>query len=190
MVSINAKKTKSTTSDRSWRPILDYNKTEASPIAYGVGHVNPNNALDPGLVFDLNPENYLNYLCAHGYNDSLLRSFTILDKPYSCPQSFRMEDFNYPSILIPKLKGPSKNTRHLKNVGSPGTYNVSFKAPAGISISVQPTTLKFEKYGDEKKFEVTFNLVGNTTANQDYAFGELTWSDGTHSVRTPIVVNL
>ncbi|XP_044490015.1 subtilisin-like protease SBT5.4 [Mangifera indica] len=183
--------TTATPSDRNGRPILDYNRTEATPFAYGAGHVNPTNALDPGLVYDLNPENYLDYLCAHGYNDSLLRSFTISDKPYSCPLFFRMEDFNYPSIFIPKLNGPVKYTRYLKNVGTPGTYNVSVKAPAGVSISVQPATLQFDNYGDEKKFEVMFNVVGNITSDgKDYAFGELTWSDGTHSVRSPIVMKL
>lgn len=164
----------------------------ATPISYGAGLVNPNRALDPGLVYNLNPENYLNYLCAHGYNDSLLRSFTISDKPYKCPEFFRMEDFNYPSILIPKINGPILYSRHLKNVGSPGIYNVSFNAPPGISISVEPTSLKFDKYGDEKKFAVTFDLVPNFThaPGHDHVFGDLTWADGFHSVRSTIGVKV
>lgn len=83
-------------------------------------------------------------------------------------------------------------SRHLKNVGSPGIYNVSFNAPPGISISVEPTSLKFDKYGDEKKFAVTFDLVPNFThaPGHDHVFGDLTWSDGFHSVRSTIGVKV
>lgn len=49
-------------------PILDSTKVNlASPFDYGAGHVNPNNAIDPGLVYDTTIDDYLNFLCAWGY---------------------------------------------------------------------------------------------------------------------------
>lgn len=54
--------------DDNNRPIMDQSKEEATPFAYGAGHIQPEHAMDPGLVYDLNIADYLNFLCAHGYN--------------------------------------------------------------------------------------------------------------------------
>ncbi|KAK6158082.1 hypothetical protein DH2020_005396 [Rehmannia glutinosa] len=37
-------------------------------FAIGAGHVNPPNALDPGLVYDITPD-YITYLCGLGYTE-------------------------------------------------------------------------------------------------------------------------
>ncbi|KAJ0101656.1 hypothetical protein Patl1_03730 [Pistacia atlantica] len=172
--------------DANSNPIVYENdNSAANPFAYGAGLPNPNSALDPGLVYDLNAESYLNYLCAHGYNQSLIRAFTISEKPYSCPESFNVMDLNYPSIVLPYLNGSVELTRSLKNVGSPGTYNVTVNAPSGVSIVVEPSSLNFEKYGQEKKFVIRFSPRGS---EKGYRFGEMIWSDGMHNVRSPILV--
>ena len=33
----------------------------ATPLAFGSGHVNPERALDPGLIYDIIGEDYLKY---------------------------------------------------------------------------------------------------------------------------------
>ncbi|KAJ0925655.1 putative cucumisin [Helianthus annuus] len=42
-------------------------------LDYGAGHVNPNNAMDPGLFYDIQPHDYINYLCAMGYTPHEIR---------------------------------------------------------------------------------------------------------------------
>lgn len=168
------------------KPMLDSSKLKATPFAYGAGHVQPNRAMDPGLVYDLNEDDYLNYLCSRGYNESILNMFS--NKPHTCPKSSSVNGLNYPSIAVPRLgKEPVILTRKLKNVGSPGRYKVDVKAPAGVSVSVEPKSLQFKAIGEEKKFKVTLRpkVVGKPKV---YVFGELRWSDGKHIVRSPIAV--
>ncbi|GLT36768.1 hypothetical protein SLA2020_111250 [Shorea laevis] len=157
----------------------------ATPFAYGVGDVRPNRAMDPGLIYDLTVDDYLNYLCGRGYNTSLLKSFTT--KPYACPKSYSVTNFNYPSISLPELSGQVTVTRRVKNVGHPGTYSARIKSPVGVSVSVRPKTLTFRKMGEEKEFVVTFNSTSKVGSG-DFLFGQLVWSDGKHNVRSPIVI--
>ncbi|KAM7270220.1 hypothetical protein ACFE04_029434 [Oxalis oulophora] len=165
--------------------ILDSDKLSATPFTYGAGHVSPNSAMDPGLVYDMDTNDYLNFLCAHGYDSKTLKTFT--SKPYSCPTSVSLNDINYPSISIPLLNSTSVVTRRLKNVGRPGTYNASVVAPEGVSVSVVPETLKFEKVGQEIAFTVMFKTEKGAGTGY-FLSGWLTWSDGMHRVRSPITV--
>ncbi|XP_062079081.1 subtilisin-like protease SBT5.4 [Humulus lupulus] len=173
--------------DSNKGPLLDWNKKKASPFEYGSGHVQPNRAMDPGLVYDRTIEDYVDFLCAHGIDETLLEKFT--KKPYNkCPTSFNLANFNYPSIVVNNLSSQSVIiTRKVKNVGSPGTYKAYVRAPNGVSIYVKPTSLKFSKIGEEKKFEIILKpkVVGKP---KNYVFGQLKWSDGKHYVRSPIVV--
>ncbi|TYI67661.1 hypothetical protein E1A91_D08G033900v1 [Gossypium mustelinum] len=168
-------------------PMLDSSNKRATPFAYGSGHVRPNRAMDPGLVYDITVNDYFNFLCARGYNQSLLSLFS--DKPYACPKSYGVMDLNYPSISVSQLNGSMTVSRTVKNVGSArSTYKARVRSPAGVTVSVKPSTLKFEKIGEEKKFEVKFELNKSNAKSEDYVFGELLWSDGSHHVRSPIVV--
>lgn len=47
----------------------------ASHYAMGAGHVNLTRAMDPGLVYDLNEEQYARYVCT-SLGDGALRTFT------------------------------------------------------------------------------------------------------------------
>lgn len=169
-------------------PLLDSSTNKrATPFDYGSGHVQPNHAMNPGLVYDLSVDDYLNFLCYRGYNKSLVKIFS--GKPHSCPKSYSIEDFNYPSITISNLGNKTVTvTRRVKNVGTAGTYKVSVKKPAGVSVSVHPKTLEFKERGEEKTFEVSFESKRKGGKELDYVFGRLTWSDGKHFVRSPVVV--
>ncbi|GMI66304.1 AUXIN-INDUCED IN ROOT CULTURES 3 [Hibiscus trionum] len=177
--------TTATTWDSLNEPILNASNIEAGPFSYGAGHVQPNLAMDPGLVYDLATTDYLNFLCTLGYNETLISLFS--EGPYKCPKPIDLASFNYPSITIPNLAGSITVTRTVKNVGSPGTYRAQVRGPIGISVYVNPRKLKFEKVGEEKTFSVTLK-VKNDYAVKEYVFGELIWSDNVHYVRSPIVV--
>ncbi|GMI74108.1 hypothetical protein like AT5G59810 [Hibiscus trionum] len=172
--------------DNTGMPMVDADNKKATPFAYGSGHVRPNRAMDPGLVYDLAIEDYLNFLCARGYNQTSLRLFS--DKPFVCPKSFNLMDFNYPSIAVPELNGTVTVSRTVKNVGPPrSTYKARVRSPAGVTITVIPSKLRFKKCGEEKRFKVTIKS-NSDVKSQEYVFGELLWSDGKHNVRSPIAV--
>ncbi|XP_010942942.1 subtilisin-like protease SBT5.4 [Elaeis guineensis] len=178
--------TSARTQDNTLEPISNSTFQKADPFSYGSGHVRPNRAMDPGLVYDLTTNDYLNFLCSLGYNSTQIAGFN--GEPYSCPSKpLKIEDLNYPSIAISNLRGAVSLIRTVKNVGTPGTYKVRVMEPAGISVSVKPRKLKFDKVGEEKKFVVTLKAKSRDVAG-DYAFGKLVWSDGKHYVRTPIAV--
>ncbi|XP_050941570.1 subtilisin-like protease SBT5.4 [Cucumis melo] len=173
-------------------PILSTKQEKANEWAYGAGHVRPNKAADPGLVYDLSTEDYLNYLCALGYKIKQIKQFSN-DTSFVCSKSFKITDLNYPSISIPNLESDValKIKRRLKNVGSPGTYVVQVNAPLGVSVSVEPTSLKFTGIDEEKSFRVVLKSNVPNGFHPEYVFGKLEWSDGNnHRVRSPIVVKL
>ncbi|KAJ0102726.1 hypothetical protein Patl1_05928 [Pistacia atlantica] len=124
--------------DNSTHPIIDDNNVDATQFVY-------------------------DYICAYGYNESFLRAFTISEKTYSCPQVSNMANFNYPSVVVSYVNGSTSITQHHKNVGLLGIYKARVKAPAGFSVFIEPNSLKFEKYGKDKKFEAEFVGQGNVS---------------------------
>ncbi|KAJ1403411.1 Peptidase S8/S53 domain [Sesbania bispinosa] len=177
--------TTATTLDNEVEPLLNATDSQATPFSYGAGHVEPNRAMDPGLVYDTTMDDYVNLLCALGYNETQISMFT--EDPYQCHKNFSLLNLNYPSITVPNLSGSVTVTRTLKNVGSPATYIAHVQNPNGISISVEPNILKFKKVGEEKSFKVTLKVKQGKATN-NCVFGKLIWSDGKHYVRSPIVV--
>ncbi|KAI3774838.1 hypothetical protein L1987_49400 [Smallanthus sonchifolius] len=174
------------TRDNEAKPMTNASHIKATPFSYGAGHVQPNRAMDPGLVYDLTTTDYLDLLCALGYTKSQIEKFS--ETPYTCPsKNISLINFNYPSITVHNLNGSITVTRTVKNVGSPGTYMSQVFKPAGVSVRVQPKRLKFEKIGEEKTFKVKFKSKKGRAVG-DYVFGQLKWSDGKHNVRSPIVV--
>ncbi|RHN63365.1 putative tripeptidyl-peptidase II [Medicago truncatula] len=180
--------TTATTKNNIGGHVLDSSQEEATPNAYGAGHVRPNLAADPGLVYDLNITDYLNFLCGRGYNSSQLKLF--YGRSYTCPKSFNLIDFNYPAITVPDIKigQPLNVTRTVTNVGSPSKYRVLIQAPAELLVSVNPRRLNFKKKGEKREFKVTLTLKKGTTYKTDYVFGKLVWNDGKHQVGTPIAI--
>lgn len=169
---------------------MDSFKEKATPFDYGAGHIQPNRVVDPGLVYDLNITDYMNFLCARGYNSSMLRFF--YGKPYTCPKSFNLKDFNYPAITILDFKvGQSINvTRTLTNVGSPSTYTAQIQAPPEYVIYVEPKTLSFNQKGEKKEFRVTLTFKLQSKDKSDYVFGKLIWTNGkNYVVGIPIALN-
>ena len=141
----------------------------------GAGHVMPNNALDPGVVYDAGFTDWLNFICGT-QPGSFCSSYTAIDP----------SDLNQPSIAIGALAGAQTVSRRLTNVsGKVLTLSASVSGLNGIDVTVSPSTLTFG-IGETKEFEVSFV---NTAANvNSYNGGFLTWSGDGYSVRSPVVV--
>lgn len=141
---------------------------------------------DPGLVFDLEKTDYLNFLCSMGYNNTAITLLT--DSPTKCIKSRKfLSNMNLPSITIPELKQPLTVTRTVTNVGPiKSTYIVRVVAPVGISVTVEPTVLTFSENRKKMKFKVNFS--SKLRVQSRFSFGYLFWDDGLHEVRIPLAV--
>ena len=141
----------------------------------GAGHVKPNSAADPGLVFDSGFNDWLNFICGT-QPGPFCSAFTPIDP----------SNLNVASIAIGDLPGMQTVTRKVTNVGdATATYNASYTGMGGISVTVSPASLTLAK-GETGSFAVTFTRT--SAALNAYVGGQLTWTDGTHVVRIPMVV--
>lgn len=176
-----------TTQDNTGGPIQDaVTNKDATPFDLGSGFVQPNAAMDPGLVYDVTNDDYLRFLCVSGLESFEVQKFA--DDKFRCPEDpVKIEDLNLPSIGVADLKAPINVTRTLKNVGAPGTYHAHVQPPEGVTVSVEPATLDFKAEGEEKTFQVTLAPEGGKPPAK-LVHGQLTWSDGRHTVRSPITV--
>ncbi|GFP98517.1 subtilisin-like protease [Phtheirospermum japonicum] len=160
----------------------------ATPFEYGSGHVDPERASDPGLIYDISTQDYLDYLCSLKYNSSQVTLFA--GKYITCPAAshFRPGDLNYPSFSVIFSRNFTGTTykRAVTNVGiAVSTYSVKVIEPEGVSITVQPKALKFGKMGEKLSYNVTFKVQKGKGATSA-AFGSLEWVSGKYSVRSPI----
>ncbi|KAJ7563538.1 hypothetical protein O6H91_03G114400 [Diphasiastrum complanatum] len=171
--------------DNEEQPIYSGDLTTAGPFNYGAGHINPNAAADPGLLYDATPEDYVLFLCSLNYTSSSIAVLTGTN--FTCPQTPpTVTNFNYPSVAISALNGSLTVTRTVTNVGSnSSSYEVYVRAPTGISVEVQPSKLDFIKDGEKQSFQITFTALNQTSG---YKFGYFIWNDGTHLVKSSIVV--
>ncbi|XP_074567148.1 subtilisin-like protease [Curcuma longa] len=58
-----------TSPTRNENPINDEQHNKASFFDMGADNVNPSKAMDPGLVYDIKPDDYVRFLCELGYSD-------------------------------------------------------------------------------------------------------------------------
>jgi hypothetical protein len=143
----------------------------------GAGHVKPNSAADPGLVFDSGFADWLGFLCGTQLPTSFCADAGV---PVLDPSNL-----NVASIAIGDLAGVQTVTRKVTNVGkSAATYTSSVVGMTGIDVLVSPASLTLAK-GETKSFTVRFTRT--TAALNAYVGGQLTWTDGTHNVRIPLV---
>ena len=155
----------------------------ASRLAFsqGAGHVKPNAAADPGLVYDSGWGDWLAFLCGSSSVVTANTCSTLKGNGFKTDAS----DFNGASIAVGDLAGTQTVTRTVTNVGSTAaTYTASAEVP-GLDVQVTPSTLTLAP-GTTGTF--TVRLERTTAEFNAYTAGKLVWSDGTHTVRSPIVV--
>ncbi|XP_038681045.1 subtilisin-like protease SBT1.1 [Tripterygium wilfordii] len=183
------------TNDNRRKPIVDAASNEpATPFHFGSGHVNPEAANDPGLIYDITYDDYLNYLCSLNYNSSQV--FAVSRSNFTCQKNLALQpgDLNYPSFAV-NFRGKANNisvtyTRTVTNVGIPNSsYVLQLEEPNGVAVRVQPKVLKFEKLGQKLSYEVGFVGYERKTTIANASFGSLVWVSGKYAVRSPIAVS-
>eukprot|EP01018_Ginkgo_biloba_P040197 Gb_37580 [translate_table: standard] len=165
----------------------------STPYYHGAGHVDPQKALDPGLIYDMGIQDYLEFLCSLKYTPAQI--MIIAKRNFTCDSSkiTSPADLNYPSFSV--VFNPNlfvvKYTRTVTNVGPPGSkYNVTAVSTSDlITIQIEPQTLYFKAQNEKQKYSVTFTtkpLPPVVQGSNPSSFGSLTWTDGSHTVRSPI----
>ncbi|CAH9096593.1 unnamed protein product [Cuscuta europaea] len=179
------------TLDSRGAPITDFvagNSTSATPFVFGSGHVDPEKAVNPGLVYDISTQDYLNYLCGLNYDSTQIT--LVSRRKFTCPivKIPHPGDLNYPSFAVNFYGGNSSYSfkRVVTNVGTPrSVYAVYITEPAGVSVVVKPRVLKFKKLGEKMSYSVTFGRRGGVN---HHSFGSLVWKSTKYAVRSPIAV--
>ncbi|KAL4178827.1 hypothetical protein AMTRI_Chr13g117130 [Amborella trichopoda] len=170
----------------------------SSPLDYGAGHVDPNRAMVPGLVYDLTIQDHVDFLCSSNYSAKNIEIIT--RKPEKCGQKVtHAGNLNYPAIsaVFERVPGRAKMSTHfirtVTNVGDgPSVYKVTVKAPLGSVVSVEPGKLVFTKVKQRLSFVVRVEVraVKLVAGGSRVSTGYVTWTDGKHVVNSPIVVTL
>lgn len=163
----------------------------STPWAHGAGHVNPQKALSPGLVYDASVADYLAFLCSLDYSPDQIH--LIAKRPnVTCSRKFSDPgQLNYPSFsVVFGSKRVVRYTRTLSNVGDPGSvYDVAVTGPLSmVGIKVKPTKLVFGKAGERQRYTVTFvskKGVGKISSVRS-EFGSIVWSNEQHQVASPV----
>ncbi|KAL3738071.1 hypothetical protein ACJRO7_019579 [Eucalyptus globulus] len=184
--------TTATTSNLKGQPIVDETLRPADIFATGAGHVNPSKAVDPGLIYDTAPQDYIPYLCGLDYTDSEIER--IVKEKVKCSSIRSIPDYqlNYPSISV-RFDGSATKvsvTRTVRNVGpAQSRYRSVIDPIKGLDlIGVQPRDLVFTKANQTASYRVDFTRSGKAKPATPYAWGAVTWVSPKHSVRTPVVV--
>ena len=151
--------------------------SENNPVlifSQGAGHVQPNAAANPGLVFDSSFGDWLGFICA-------------VQPGGGCTGVAATDpsNLNMPSIAIGDLAGVQTVTRKVTNVsGNPGTFTASVSGMTGFNVAVNPSSLVLAA-GQTATFAVSFTRT--TAALGAYTGGQLRWTNGLQTVRVPMV---
>ncbi|WOG93032.1 hypothetical protein DCAR_0312311 [Daucus carota subsp. sativus] len=169
----------------------------STPFDHGAGHVDPVSALNPGLVYDLTVDDYVDFLCALKYTASEIKLVTRGNFTCDTSKQYSVNNLNYPSFAVSYQTGSGpiteetttvKHTRTLTNVGLPGTYKVSVTSPGkSVKVTVEPESLSFDKVNQKMSYTVSF--TASSMPSNTNLFGRIEWSDDKHIVGSPVAVS-
>ncbi|KAG9145089.1 hypothetical protein Leryth_008896 [Lithospermum erythrorhizon] len=179
------------TLNRNGNQIMDERKKPANVFALGAGHVYPFSGNDPGLVYDIQPKDYIPYLCGLGYNDTQVRMIVQENVKCSTITSIPEAQLNYPSFSVKLHSGHKVYTRTVTNVGEANsTYGHVINNVPGVDIELSPTQLVFTKVNQKLTYQITFRRKSSTPAASSYVEGAIIWVSEHHDVRSPMSVQL
>lgn len=159
----------------------------ANPFDYGAGAVYAARAMNPGLIFDIRFENYVQFLCTvPGVDEGSVRRALGIN---NCPTS-RMRwcsDLNNPSVTIANLVGSRRVMRRVTSVGDETeTYVAYVREPTGAAVRVTPRIFRINPNAS-RGFSITFEA---REATSGFTFGEVVLrGDKKHVVSMPLAVS-
>ncbi|XP_009586900.1 subtilisin-like protease SBT1.3 [Nicotiana tomentosiformis] len=190
--------TTSTAFDNAKLPIIKHEDMElATPVSIGSGHVNPESAIDPGLIYDTDTSDYINLLCSLNYTEKQMKLFTNESNPCSGFTGSPL-DLNYPSLSV--MFRPDSSVHFVKRtlthvaVSKPEVYKVKIVNlnSEKVSLSIEPRKLMFNESSKKQsymvKFESHYAFNSSRKIVEQMAFGSISWESDKHNVRSPFVV--
>ncbi|KAI3886269.1 hypothetical protein MKX03_007989, partial [Papaver bracteatum] len=140
---------------------------------------------------------YVNFLCSIGYDPKTIQVITKAVANCATTRKSQPGNLNYPSIsAIFSSSGKGVTTksfiRTVTNVGAVNSvYRPKIESPRGVTISVKPTKLVFTETVKKLSFAVFVTMDSHNMVMDDSGglYGYLSWVDGKHVVRSPIVVS-
>ncbi|XP_060173407.1 subtilisin-like protease SBT3 [Lycium barbarum] len=181
--------------DNTGGPIRDIGKNNnaANPLAMGAGHINPNKALDPGLIYDMTPQDYINLLCGLDFTSQQIKTIT-RSSSYSCTNPSL--DLNYPSFIGYFNWNSSKSDperiqefkRTVTNLGDGvSTYTAKLTSMDEYKVSVEPDKLVFKEKYEKQSYKL--RIEGPLLVDKYLVYGSLSWveTSGKYVVKSPIV---
>ncbi|KAG7014803.1 Subtilisin-like protease SBT1.3, partial [Cucurbita argyrosperma subsp. argyrosperma] len=179
--------------DNTYKPLKDSSgASPSSPYDHGAGHINPRKALDPGLVYEIQPQDYFEFLCTQDLTPSQLKVFSKYSNR-SCHHLLpNPGDLNYPAIsaVFPEKTSVTSLTLHrtVTNVGpATSSYHAVVTPFNGAAVKVEPESLNFTRRYQKLSYKITFLTKKRQSMPE---FGGLIWKDGTHSVRITFAVTV
>ncbi len=151
-----------------------------TPFDFGAGHIDPNRAIDPGLVYQFTRDDYLAFTCTTT-SPHITRSEC--DALLAAGFPANASDLNLPSIGVADLVSSRTVTRRVTNVGEAATYSSSVVAPEGVTVTVSPPTLSIGQ-GDTAEYMIT--LTNDGSRSFQWGHGSITWDDGSRTAYSPI----
>ncbi|KAJ4788470.1 Subtilisin-like protease SBT1.7 [Rhynchospora pubera] len=173
--------------------IANENSQDATPLAFGAGHVYPQAANDPGLVYDTGFEDYVKWLCKLNYTSKQMGSF--VPSPVNCSDAHSDPnwDLNYPSFGV-VFKNQTRQRvvrrRTLTKVSDlPENYTarVVNLVQEKVEVIVKPEMLDFIGPFEKRGYTVEFTSKVSANASFEYGFAYIIWENEEHQVKSPVV---
>jgi subtilisin family serine protease len=157
--------------------------TNANPFDFGSGHIVPNSANDPGLVYDISDDEYDAFAC--GIASPAVEQQRC-DDLASAGASFAATSLNQPNIVASRMTNAVTVSRRVTNVSDETeAYFAEVTPPSGMNVLVSPVSLSVGP-GMSATYDVTISYDSGPL--DLWRFGSLTWTSDRHSARSAIAV--
>lgn len=164
-------------------------------LGSGSGQINPTQAVNPGLIYDISTSDYISFLCKEGNNNTVIGLIVGGTENIDCTKfkpAQGTDGLNYPTMHT-QLDSNSTSIsatfyRTVTNVGyATSVYTSKVTSPRGLIVKVIPETLKFSKLNENQSFTVEVK-GGLEPFGSKLLSALLEWSDSKYNVKSHIVI--